>query len=87
LGDLIGIICFREDLQATLVIGMTDLGQADAARAPVEKANPEPLLERLNVRGHHAGRHAQRPRRRGKAAALHHLYEGGHAGHAVHAIT
>jgi hypothetical protein len=49
LGDLIGIIRFREDLQATLVIGMTHLGQADAARAAVEKANPEPLLKRLNV--------------------------------------
>ncbi len=86
LGNLIGILYVRQNLQAALVVGMADFGQAHTPGAAVEEPDTEPLLERLNVGRDHAWRHAQRPRRRGKAAALDHLHEGGHAGHAVHVL-
>ena len=87
LGDPVGILDLREDLQAALIVNLTCLGQAHPARAAVEQANPEPLLEEAHMRRRHARGYAEGSRRGGKALALDHLHEGGHARHPVHVIT
>ena len=87
LGHPFGILDFRENLQAAVIVDLARLGQAHATGAAIEEPHSEPLLKRPNVGRRHAGGYAERPRSRGEAFALDHLHEGGHAGHPVHAIT
>ena len=81
---LICIVEIRQDLLATLVVGAADLGKADFARAAVEQSHAKPLLERMNVFGNGARRHAKGTPGRGKATGVDDPHKGRHACRAVH---
>ena len=82
--DAVCIVEIRQDLLATLVVGAADLGKADFARAAVEQSHAEPCLERMNVFGNGARRHAKGATGRGKATSVDDPHEGRHACRAVH---
>jgi hypothetical protein len=48
-GDVIGLFDIGEDLDAAVVIGPADFGEADLARGALKQPRPEPVFERLDV--------------------------------------
>src|SRR5437762_2965944 len=83
LRDVVGVIELFENLEAAVVIGLADFGQADLPRGAVEKARAEPLFESMDVSRRGAWRYPEPAACRCEPARLHHLDEGGHACHPI----
>src|SRR6185312_5332692 len=84
LNRAVRLVHVGKNLHAALVVGSADFGQADLARAAIEKTHAEPVFKILYLRRHRTGRNAELARRRRETARLRDLYKGGYAGHAIH---
>ena len=53
------LLDIAQDLNAAVIIGLADFGQADPSRGAIEQPCAEPVFERLNVVAHHRCRHVE----------------------------
>jgi hypothetical protein len=58
-GDVVGLLEVGKDLDAAIVIGLADFGDADLPGGAVEKPRAEPILQRLDMVAYHRGRHVE----------------------------
>ena len=58
-GDVVGLFDVGKDLNAAVVIGLADLGEADLARGALKQPRAEPVFERLDMVAHHRRRHVE----------------------------
>ena len=68
-GDVVGLLDVGEDLDAAVVVGPADLGEADLSRGAVEQPRAEPVFQRLDMVAHHGRRHVEPAAGGGEAAA------------------
>ncbi|GCC47396.1 hypothetical protein chiPu_0031598, partial [Chiloscyllium punctatum] len=84
-GDVVGLLDVGEDMDAAVVIGLADLGEADLARGAVEQSGTEAIFQRLHVVAHHCRGHVELAAGRGEAAGINDPDERGQTGQAIHA--
>ena len=84
LNDVISFIRIRENMHTALVVRLTDIGEADLARAAIKKTRTESLLLGLDLHRHCTGRHIELAAGCCESASLRNFHEGRHTGHAVH---
>src|SRR5260370_19423992 len=58
-GDVVGLLEVGKDLDAPIVIGLADFGDADLPGGAVEKPRTEPVFQRLDMVAYHRGRHVE----------------------------
>ncbi|MNE91323.1 hypothetical protein D3C80_1889220 [compost metagenome] len=77
-GEPFALLDQAQYLQAALVIGRAELGQALAAGGAIDQADPEALLQGAQVIAHHGGRQAALAGGGGHAAGLDHAHVNRH---------
>jgi hypothetical protein len=74
-GDLIGILDIGENLDAPLVVGLSNLCNTDFSGASIEQTDTETFFKRLHMSSDYAGRQLQMTRRGREAGTFDNLDE------------